>query len=141
MDAMVRLGAEPGRIRAAIGPCIGPRSYQVGPEFHDRFAAESAGADRFFHPAEGDRLRFDLPGFVLDRLRLAGVGRAEWIGADSLPDEARFFSNRRAFLRGESDYGRLMSAIVLTGPGARARRLPAAPRLLQAASVPESDPA
>ena len=141
VDAMTRLGADAGRIRAAVGPCIGPDSYQVGPEFYDRFAGELSGVDRFFRPAQGDRLFFDLPGFVLDRLSQAGVGRAEWIGADTLPDEARFFSNRRAVLRGEPDYGRLLSAIVLTGPGARRPRLPSARPLLQAARIPESEPA
>ena len=56
---------------------------------------------------------FDLPGFVLSRLAEAGVETAEWIGADTLPDARRFFSNRRAFLNGEPDYGRLLSAIML----------------------------
>jgi len=40
------------------------------------------------------------------------VGVAEWTGHDTLADD-RFFSNRRAFLKGEPDYGRLMSAIML----------------------------
>lgn len=141
VDAMTRLGADPARMSSAIGPCIGPGSYEVGPDFHDRFAAETAGVDRFFRPAEGDRLRFDLPGFVLERLRQAGVARAEWIGADTLADEARFFSNRRAVLRGDADYGRLMSAIVLTGPATRTPRLPPAPPLLKAARAPESETA
>jgi len=141
VDAMARLGAEPARMRAAIGPCIGPDSYEVGPEFRARFAGEDAAFDRFFRPAAGDRLRFDLPGFVLDRLRQAGVGRAGWIGADTLPDEARFFSNRRAVQRNEPDYGRLLSVIVLTGAGSEAPRLPRARPLLQAARVPESEPA
>src|SRR5262249_6097173 len=35
--AMVRLGADPSRIRAAVGPCIAQASYEVGPEFHARF--------------------------------------------------------------------------------------------------------
>jgi copper oxidase (laccase) domain-containing protein len=56
---------------------------------------------------------FDLPAFVLWRLEAAGVGRAEWIGRDTCAEESLFFSNRRAFKRGEADYGRLMSAIVL----------------------------
>src|SRR5258708_39167779 len=38
--AMVRLGALPGRIRAAIGPCIAQRSYEVGPEFPAPFLVE-----------------------------------------------------------------------------------------------------
>lgn len=49
---------------------------------------------------------------MLHRLAEAGVARAEWIGADTCADED-FFSNRRAFKRGEGDYGRLLSAIAL----------------------------
>jgi hypothetical protein len=114
--AMVRLGAEPARIVAGIGPTIGPGSYEVGPEFPDKVNAGPMAADDFFKPAarEGHFL-FDLPGYVRARLERAGVGRAEWIGADTVPDEARFFSYRRATHRGEGDYGRLLSAIALTG--------------------------
>jgi YfiH family protein len=115
VNAMTRLGAETGRIVAAVGPCIGPRSYEVGPEFHARFEAEVPGAGRFFRPAAlPDKRLFDLPAFVLQRLAEAGVTRAEWIGADTLADEGRFFSHRRAVQRGEPDYGRLLSSIVLT---------------------------
>ena len=60
-----------------------------------------------------DKRLFDLPGFVLWRLEQAGVGDAEWIGRDTCAEETLFFSNRRAFKRGEADYGRLLSAIVL----------------------------
>ena len=115
VNAMTRLGADTSRIVAAIGPCIGPDSYEVGPEFHARFEAEVPGAGRFFRPAHApDKRLFDLPAFVLQRLAEAGVANAEWIGADTLADERRFFSNRRAVQRGGSDYGRLMSAVVLT---------------------------
>lgn len=109
--AMEALGAQAGRIVAAVGPCIGPDSYEVGPEFRARFAA--AGGARFFRQGDGDRSLFDLPGYVLDRLGRAGVTDAEWIGRDTCAEEALFFSNRRGFKRGEPDYGRLLSAIVL----------------------------
>jgi len=116
VEAMKALGAEPARMIAAVGPCIGPKSYEVGLEFLDRFAAESPGSERFFAPGVSDEKRlFDLPGFVLSRLHEAGVSKAEWIGADTVADETRFFSNRRAVLRGEGDYGRLVSAIMLEG--------------------------
>ena len=115
VNAMTRLGADTSRIVAAVGPCIGPQSYEVGPEFHARFEAEVPGGGRFFRPAHApNKHLFDLPAFVLQRLAEAGVADAEWIGADTLADERRFFSNRRAVQRGEPDYGRLMSAIVLT---------------------------
>jgi hypothetical protein len=112
--AMVELGAEPGRLVAAIGPCIGPASYEVGLEFEARFADADAANARFFVPgAAADKRLFDLPAYVLGRLAAAGVGRAEWVGRDTLTEEAWFFSNRRAVHRGEGDYGRLLSAITL----------------------------
>jgi YfiH family protein len=111
---MVELGAERGRIVAAVGPCIGPASYEVGLDFVERFQAEAPQSNRFFQPGEhSGRRMFDLPGFVLMRLAEAGVTGAEWIGRDTCGEEALFFSNRRAFKRGEADYGRLLSAIVL----------------------------
>lgn len=112
---MVELGAEPGRIVAAVGPCIGPDSYEVGLEFLAAFTEKDATYATFFRPGEGDDKRFfDLPGFVLSRLRAAGVAACAWTGHDTVPDESRFFSNRRAFKRGEPDFGRMLSAIALT---------------------------
>jgi copper oxidase (laccase) domain-containing protein len=110
---MAGLGARPDRIVAVIGPCIGPESYEVGPEFRDQIVAESLESKAFFGAGDGDRLRFDLPAYALARLRRSGVVQAEWIGADTYADAGRFFSNRRAFHHGEADFGRLLSAITL----------------------------
>lgn len=113
LEAMEALGASVPRVRAAVGPTISQRAYEVGPEFLDRFLAEEAGYDRFFAPGRGDRLLFDLPGFVLARLRVAGVAEAGWIGACTHGDPDRFYSYRRSTQAGEPDYGRLISAIRL----------------------------
>lgn len=111
--AMVRLGADPARMVAAVGPCIGPASYEVGLEFLERFVADDSANARFFTPgASAEKRMFDLPAYVLRRLEKAGVTRAEWTGHDTCAD-LDFFSNRRAFKRGEGDYGRLLSAIML----------------------------
>ena len=112
--AMQSLGAHPERMVAVIGPCIAQSSYEVGDDFEARFLAQDARADRFFAPgATPDRRTFDLPAYVLWRLERGGVGRAVWTGDDTCADEDRFYSNRRAFRRGEPDFGRLMSAISL----------------------------
>lgn len=112
--AMEALGARPARIAAVVGPCIAQASYEVGADFEERFEHHDPGSGRFFAPgAAPDKRLFDLPGFVLWRLEQAGVGEAAWTSHDTRTDAARFYSNRRAWLNGEPDFGRLMSAISL----------------------------
>jgi len=113
---MEELGADRARLRAVVGPCIGPQSYEVGLEFLERFTAADPAYARFFAPAvSADKRMFDLPAFVLARLRAAGVETCEWVGRDTCAEPEWFFSNRRAFKTREPDYGRLLSAIVLEG--------------------------
>jgi len=114
VEAMVALGAARERLVAAVGPCIGQASYEVGLEFEGRFVSASGDFQRFFAAGvDPEKRQFDLPGFVLGRLAAAGVARAEWIGADTCAESADFFSHRRMTLNGEADYGRGLSAIII----------------------------
>ncbi len=114
IDRMAELGARRERIRAAVGPCIGPDSYEVGLEFEARFLAADPNFRGFFTPGQAaDKRQFNLPAFVLSRIAEAGIATAEWVGRDTCAEPELFYSNRRAFKTGESDYGRLLSAIVL----------------------------
>lgn len=111
---MVELGADPARMVAAVGPCIGPASYEVGLEFLERFEAQDPANAGFFHlAADPGKRMFDLPAFVLSRLARVGVGASAWVGRDTCAEPDLFFSNRRAFKAGEPDFGRLLSAIAL----------------------------
>jgi len=110
--AMAGLGADPARIRAGLGPAIAAASYEVGPEFPAPFLAQDPGNARFFAAANA-RFRFDLGGYVRARLGALGLGAVAATGGDTAADPERFFSYRRACLRGEPDYGRLLSAIAL----------------------------
>jgi YfiH family protein len=112
VGALVALGGEPDRMIAAVGPCIGPKSYEVGQEFRDRFVSTSSKFAEFFVPGPSSgHFQFDLPAFVLSRLHSVGVTHCEWTGQDTYSDSGRFFSNRRALHREEPDFGRLLSAI------------------------------
>lgn len=114
LDAMERLGAARGNITAALGPTIGQNSYEVGPEFFDRFIIEDKDFTRFFAAsARENHFLFDLPGFIGLRLQRAGIGTFENLALDTYADEARFFSYRRSVHRQEADYGRLVAAIAL----------------------------
>ena len=112
--AMARLGANPKRIRAAIGPCISQAAYEVGPEFESRFRAADPANARFFIPSmKAGHWQFDLPAYVAQRLRQAGIESVETLGVCTYASENEFFSYRRTTHRKEPDYGRQLSAIML----------------------------
>ncbi len=114
---MESLGAKKSDIVAAIGPCIGPQSYEVSDAFKVPFVAEDKLNERFFRAASRPgHLMFDLPGYVVSRLNKIGIGEIEDLKRDTLSDEATFHSYRRATLRGEKDYGRQMSVIGIAAP-------------------------
>lgn len=113
VDAMVAAGARRDAIRAELGPSIGPVNYEVGPEFEARFVAADPANARFFRPSsrEGYFL-FDMPAYILSRLSAAGIDAAH-TGHCTYENENLFYSYRRTTHRGEPDYGRQISAIVL----------------------------
>jgi YfiH family protein len=114
--AMEALGAKRNRIAAAIGPCISQTNYEVGSDFRGRFLESDPAFVRFFVPSDRpEHFRFDLEGFVAQRLDAAGLASIERLSTCTYAAEDDFFSFRRATHRGEKDYGRQVSAIVLSG--------------------------
>jgi YfiH family protein len=111
--AMERLGARRERLHAAIGPCIGRDSYEVGPEFPAPFLAQDEANKAFFRTAaRAGHFLFDLAGYLERRIARAGVA-ASATGHDTLASTDDFFSYRRNTLSGMHDYGRGLSAITL----------------------------
>ena len=110
VDAMCRLGAQPASISAAIGPTIAQSSYEVDGQFRTRFAKAD---HRFFAPGRAGHWQFDLPGYVAERLRAAGVGRSDDLFEDTYTQTDRFYSFRRATHLGEDTGGRQISMIAL----------------------------
>jgi len=111
---MCALGARPERIRAGIGPCIGPASYEVGPEFPAPFLAQNPANARFFRPAQrAGHHMFDLESYVAAELAALKLAEIEVAHRDTCAEAETFFSYRRSVLRKESDYGRHVSVIGL----------------------------
>lgn len=85
-------GAEPDRMRAWVGPGIGPCCYPVGPEVASRFPESSLRG-----PDGRHRRRLDLPGEILRRLLACGLPPSaiarSGVCTSCHPD--RFFSHRR----------------------------------------------
>lgn len=112
--AMEGLGALRETIRAAVGPCIGQASYEVGPEFPGPFLEEDPDNKRFFAPGKREEHpMFDIAGYVEKRLQGLSVGEIGVVAADTCAEAERFFSYRRTTLAGEADYGRELSAIMI----------------------------
>ncbi|HCK84735.1 MAG TPA: peptidoglycan editing factor PgeF [Hyphomonadaceae bacterium] len=111
---MERLGASRARIRAAVGPCISQASYEVGPEFEARFVdTEAANKAYFVRSPRMGHWQFDLPGYVTARLKATGIGAVEALKVCTYEHNEAYFSFRRTTHRGETDYGRNVSAIML----------------------------
>jgi YfiH family protein len=111
---MAALGALPARIVAAIGPCIGQASYEVGTDLRDTVLAASPAAACHFDPGRREqRWQFDLPGYCAARLAAAGIRRVDLVEADTAVEEDRFFSHRRRTLAGGGPIGHQISILAL----------------------------
>jgi YfiH family protein len=114
IEAMEGLGADRARTVAVLGPTISAGAYEVGSEFVDRFVMDDKANEAFFRPSDrSGHAMFNLPAYIIGRLKRADVQEAVDLGLCTYIDEARFFSFRRMTHRGEPDYGRLVSAIAL----------------------------
>jgi len=115
VTAMEKQGARRERITAIIGPTISQKAYEVGPDFADQFTAEALDNADFFTPSPRPRHQmFDLPAYLKRRMIRQGVGLVVDMGLCTYSDDDRFYSYRRATHRNEKDYGRQISAIVLS---------------------------
>jgi YfiH family protein len=114
VDAMIEQGARADNIAVAIGPMIGPSSYEVGPEFPEPFLDQEASNAAFFKAAaREDHFMFDLPGYIASRLARLGLNDILRLDGDTYRDPANFFSYRRSTHRDEPDYGRMLATIAL----------------------------
>ena len=109
------LGAKRENIVAVLGPTISKSAYEVGPEFIERFVEAAAGNKIYFTDSvKAGHYMFDLPKYLIDRLKAFRVGTVVDTGLCTYAGEADFFSYRRATHAGETDYGRQIAAITLT---------------------------
>ena len=102
VQAMCKTAAlEPHQLRVWLGPCIGPTSFEVGPEVREVFKAHDSRAQHMFqpHPHHPGKWLADLAGLARQRLQALGV--ASVAGNDSTPawctvtQHSKFFSYRR----------------------------------------------
>lgn len=93
------------KVIAWLGPCIGPKAFEVGPEVKAAFEAHAPEAAACFRPAPASgKWLADLPALARQRLRAAGVDAVYGNdGSDSwctVANPSRFFSHRRDGISG-----------------------------------------
>ncbi len=103
----------PDQLMAWLGPCIGPRQFEVGADVLAAFGDDPAAPDpaRFIarpRPDGAPRWLANLPQLARDRLRAAGVGAVSGGAWCTVEDGSRFFSFRR-----DRVTGRLAAGIAL----------------------------
>lgn len=116
IDAMIRLGATPENITAAIGPCLQQDKFQVTGEFISRFLAQDALNQIFFYRNTMTGYdHFNMSAYLERRLNLKGITNIHRSPTCTYTDEVNYFSYRRATHLEEPDYGRQLAAIALNG--------------------------
>jgi len=106
VDAMCAgSGNTPADVLAWLGPCIGPRQFEVGADVLAAFGQPQERPDpqRFSARRGGDgqpRWLANLPQLALDRLQAAGVGRVVDSALCTVENPSRFFSFRRDRITG-----------------------------------------
>jgi polyphenol oxidase len=111
---MESLGATRENIVAVLGPTISKSAYEVGPEFILNFINVDAGHKIYFTDSvKSNHYMFDLPGYLMDRMKAFGVGTVIDSGLCTYTRDDEYFSYRRTTHAREKDYGRQIAAITL----------------------------
>jgi polyphenol oxidase len=109
------------KIIAWLGPCIGPKAFEVGDEVKAAFVAKLDGASQFFAPKdnpESGKWLADLAGLARLQLKQLGLVDNHIFGNDSsakwctVNNPLRFFSHRRDAVKLGSS-GRMAACIWL----------------------------
>jgi len=116
LDAMCELaGCPPAQVQAWLGPCIGPRQFEVGADVLQAFAADAGAPPPLFvrrDRANGQaRWLADLPGLARQRLGQSGVQRCSGGHWCTVEDASAFFSFRRDGVAGPT--GRMAAGITI----------------------------
>ncbi|PFG35876.1 hypothetical protein ATL41_0576 [Flavimobilis soli] len=113
LDAMVARGADPARVRAAVGPCACGDCYEV-PE--DMRADVAARVPATWSTTSWGTPALDLAAGVEQQLDRAGVASVTRVARCTIEDDD-LFSYRRAGRTGDPTTGRFAGVVRITVPG------------------------
>jgi len=94
-SAVAAMAVDPDDLLAWLGPAIGPRCFEVGPEVRHAFVARNPSATAAFAPAGPGKWLCDLYLLARQRLVRLGVRAISGGGSCTFSEADCFFSYRR----------------------------------------------
>ena len=115
INKMENLKCDVNNIILSIGPCIGPKSYEVGEEFFNYFIDKNNNYKIHFKKLNSNKYFFNLPNFIYAKAIKYGIKKYNiWTSIeDTYINEELFFSYRRNIKNNLPDVGRMISTISL----------------------------
>ncbi len=94
-SAVAALPVAPVRLRAWLGPAIGPDGFVVGDEVRRAFVGQTSEDALAFHRAGSGRFHANLASLARRRLARLGVAIVDGVAESTWSRPSRFFSHRR----------------------------------------------
>lgn len=99
-NTLQAMGVSGGQVTAWLGPCIGPKAFEVGEDVREAFVSRNPSAVACFHAlprTAGTSPKFlcDLAAIARQRLAAQGVTDVVASNACTFSEPERFFSHRR----------------------------------------------
>tara|TARA_B100000902_G_scaffold362113_1_gene380150 strand:+ start:849 stop:1610 length:762 start_codon:yes stop_codon:yes gene_type:complete len=109
---MIKKGCQKKNIIAAIGPCIGPSSYNVKENFKENFIKKDK-KNKIFFKNKKDAIYFDLPNYIKSQFKFNNITNIDMKNTDTFIKRNNYFSARRSKRLKHDDYGRNISIIMI----------------------------
>lgn len=115
INEMKNLGSNVENLILTVGPCIGPKSYEVGDEFFDYFLDKNDKYKIHFKKINKNKYFFNLPNFIYIKAIKYGIKKNNiWVSKeDTYLNKKLFFSYRRNIKSSMPDMGRMINTISL----------------------------
>ena len=98
---------------AVLGPAIQQKSYEVDEDFYQDIIIESEDNKELFDRAAQSKYLFDLPSYVVAKLKKLGVAIENVSHHDTCSMPEQYPSHRYSYKRGEQFQGSILSTIMI----------------------------
>ena len=115
---MIDLGANVNNIKAALGPCLKQKSYEVDKDFMENIIAQNKEYKTLFSKKNEKKFLFNCSEYCILKLKAEGIKNIEVLPFDTYENSDLFFSYRRSIITKDYanndpiDEGRQLSTIV-----------------------------